>query len=215
MRVGFYHAARGDESLARTRLAVMLQSVRRAMPGIEVTHYTDLTTAAADGADYVNRRNALPLGLASVDACASVAGEWLWIDTDVVVQADVRHVFDQPFDVAVADRRGTVRNRDLGTKCLKVMPFNKGVVFSRSRPFWQAVLKRMESLSGKRQGWMGDQQAMCDVIAAGAFDVVVLESRYNYPPHREDEDVSGQAITHYKGKSRKPWMLDRYLVGAA
>lgn len=208
MNVGFFHAGRGDERQARARIAVLLQSVRAALPGVPVAHFTDLTTAPVKGADVVLRRNVLPIATARVDAYASVSGEWLFIDSDVIVQVDVRRVFDQVFDVALADRRGTLRPEDAEGKCVTAMPYNSGVIFSRSPAFWQAALVRIAELSVKRQGWMGDQQAMCDVIASGAFDIKVLPSTYNYPPHRHDENVSDKAILHFKGRSRKDWMLD-------
>lgn len=208
MNVGFYHAGRGDEQPARARIAILLQSVRTALSGVPVVHFTDLTTAPIKGVDVVLRRNVLPTATARVDAYASVSGEWLFIDSDVIVQADVRHIFEQSFDVALADRRGTERAVDAGTKCFTSMPYNSGVIFSRSQAFWQAALVRIAELSIKRQGWMGDQQAMCDVIASGVFDVKVLPSTYNYPPHRHNENVSDKAVLHFKGRERKAWMLD-------
>jgi hypothetical protein len=57
-----------------------------------------------------------------------------------------------------------------------------------------------------RQEWMGDQAAMCDTIAAGRYDVSILPAAFNYPPKDPHEDLSGQAIAHFKGP-RKAWML--------
>lgn len=212
MNVGFYHAGRGDESAPRRRIRALVRSVRRAMPGVSLTHFTDLTTEKIAGVDEVVRRSPLPIATARLDAYGSVSGEWLFIDSDVLVQQDVRDVFDQAFDIALADRRGTIRPQDEGTKTIASMPFNSGAVFSRTQAFWQATLERISELSEKRQAWMGDQQALCDVIAEGRFDVRILSNRYNYPPHRQDEDVSDKAILHFKGTERKYWMVDHALV---
>lgn len=227
MNVGFYHVGRGDEREARARIGLMVASVRRGIPSALITQFTDLTTARIKGIDDIVRRNVLPIALGCVDAYASVTGEWLFLDTDVVVQSDVRGVFYQLlegpprgrvmpayFDIALADRRGTLREADTG-KSIRQMPFNKGVVFSKSQAFWIAVQQRLAELSEKRQGWMGDQQAMCDTIASGLFNVRVLPSTYNYPPHRHDEDVRDKHILHFKGKERKAWMCDYALKAAA
>jgi hypothetical protein len=203
---GFFHVARGETPHVALA-AAMIQSVREAMPTVEIVHLTDMATAPIEGADRVRRHAPAPIALGCLEAYAACEGEWLFIDTDVIVQSDVRFIFsDATFDVAVATREGTLRPKEVGTKFMAGMPYNKGVVFSRSPDFWAAAAERLRTLSAKRQEWMGDQVAMCHVIAAGGFRVEVLPARYNYPPQRSDEDVTGQAILHYKG-SRKPWML--------
>lgn len=208
MNIGFYHAGRGDERDTRSRIALLMQSIRHWMPDVKVTQFTDLTTQPVKGTDAIVRRGVLPLALACIDAYASVEGEWLFLDTDVLIQDDVTRIFRQSFDIAVSDRRGTFRAQDLGSKALAAMPYNKGAVFSRCQAFWKLALATIESYAERRQGWMGDQVAMCEVIASGRFKVQILPSRYNYPPHRHDEDVSDKAIIHLKGKERKFWMQD-------
>lgn len=188
MKVGFYHT--GPPS---PYAAAMVASVRRVMPDVDVAQLP-----APDG----------PIARAVLEAYASVEGEWLFVDTDVILQEDVRSIFDQPFDVAVATREGTFRPGEDGSKFMTRMPFNKGVVFSRSQPFWRAALDRITEMKPAAQGWMGDQQAMCDVIASGAFRVVTLPNRYNYPPQFRGEPVADKAALHFKGP-RKPWMLER------
>lgn len=188
MTVGFYHA--GPPS---PYAAAMVASVRRVMPDVHVVQLP-----ASNG----------PIARAVLEAYASVSGEWLFVDTDVILQEDVRPVFDQPFDVAVATRAGTFREGEDGSKFMARMPFNKGVVFSRSQAFWVAALERMAGMKPAAQAWMGDQQAMCDVIASGAFHVLTLPNRFNYPPKFRGEPVADKAALHFKGP-RKPWMLER------
>jgi hypothetical protein len=214
VRVGFYHAARGDETVPRARIAALVASVRSQMPAVRLTHFTDLVTAPIVGVDDVLRRPMLPIAHARIDAYAAVEGDWLFLDTDVIVQENVSDVFRQSFDVAVSDRVGTLRDVDYGTKFMALMPYNSGVMFSRCQAFWRAALQAVDGYSPKRKVWMGDQQALCDVIASGRFAVAVLPSRFNYPPHRHDEDVSDKAILHFKGKTRKSWMLQRDEVAA-
>jgi hypothetical protein len=207
--VGVCHVGIGET--VHVRLAALLvASVRRAMPDVSVVHLTDEVTAPIDAADEV-QRHAVTGGVAL--AClelyaAAGAGEWLFVDTDVIVQQDVQHVFDEPFDVAVADRAGTLKDCELGTKFMARMPYNKGAVFSRSPEFWRSAVAACRTMKPTRQQWMGDQQAMNDVIAGGQFRVKVLPNSYNYPPQFAGEHVAEKHICHYKGP-RKPWMLGR------
>lgn len=196
MRVGFYHVERGGTSRGTARALVdrMVQSVRAAMPGVEIAEMTGP----------VDR----PMALGVLEAYASVSGDWLFLDTDVIVQEDVRCVFDTDFDLAVADRTGTFRPGEPETKFMRRMPVNKGVMFSRSQAFWRDTAEACCAYRPERQEWMGDQQAVNDVILRGAYLVQVLPNRYNYPPHARHEDVRDKAILHFKG-GRKGWMLDR------
>jgi hypothetical protein len=209
MTVGFYYA--GPAGTDHVRLAgLLLASVRRSMPGVEVVQFTAPGSAAIAGVDHMVVDPPAPLALARLRAYAACFGDWLLVDTDVVIQRDVRAVFDAPaFDIAVADRSASLRAKEIGSKFMTRMPYNAGAVFSRTAAFWQAAAAALEQASPKRQAWMGDQQAMCDVIAGGAFRVRVLPSGYNYSPHDRDEDLAEQAIVHFKGPNRKAWLLER------
>lgn len=208
MKLGFFHVT--VTNTPHVKLAgALIRSVRRSMPTVEVVHLTDQATERIPGTDRVVRLSPAPIALGCLEAYAACEGEWLFVDTDVIVQRDVRWIFDRPFDIAVARRDGTLKASEMGTKFMTSMPYNKGAVFSRSPAFWQAAAAHLRTLSAKRQEWMGDQAAMCAVIASGAFRVEVLPARYNYPPQHQDEDVNAQAILHYKGP-RKAWMLEAH-----
>lgn len=204
MTVGFYHV----DIPGKTRPALALQmiaSVRRAMPGAPIVQFTSDRAMALPGVDDVAvLPDGLPLALALVNARASVGGEWLFIDTDVIVQKDVRHVFQESgFDVAVATRDGTMRPHEIGSKFIERNLYNAGAVFSRSQRFWVDALAAAYTKE-KRHAWGCDQEAMCAVIHSGRFTVTVLPNTYNYPPFTADEDVRDKAIVHLKGK-RKAW----------
>lgn len=190
MKVGYFH--RELDQPSRT-VRLMRQSVRQALPGVAIVKLPD-----AGG----------PLALAVLQAYASVTGEWLFLDTDTIVQRDVRHVFDEAFDIAVADRAGTLTEADRSGTALQAMPFNKGAVFSRSQLFWDHSLAVLQAMSLSRQAWMGDQIGMNLTISGGKFLVKILPNSYNYPPQSAQEDVSDKHVLHYKGR-RKAWMLER------
>lgn len=187
MKVGFFHR----DLTPSPQKDLMIASVQRVMRGVMVEQLPDIGG---------------PLALAVLESYAAVAGDWLFLDTDVLVQQDVRHVFDDPFDLAVATRDGTLKADEVGTKFMAAMPFNKGAVFSRSPAFWQAAVAIARTYKPSQQAWMGDQRAMNDAIAAGRFLVKILPNGFNYPPRQHDEDVRDKAILHFKGP-RKPWML--------
>lgn len=208
MTVGFFHVARGNTPHVRLA-AALIRSVRLAMPDVSIVHLTDEATPAIADVDDVRRHAPAPIALGCLEAYAACEGEWLFVDTDVIVQRDVREVFQRRFDLAVADRAGTLKATEVGTKFMASMPYNKGAVFSRSPAFWLVAADRLRTLSSRRQEWMGDQQAMCDVIAAGRFNIDVLPATFNYPPMRRDEDLRARAILHFKGP-RKIWMLEAY-----
>ena len=207
MTVGFYHSARKhtDHMICALRL---LRSVRQNLPGVDVVQFTTPESVRVSGVDDVRVLADGPVALNTLEAYGSCSGEWLFTDTDVLVQRDVRDVFDRPFDVAVAERDGTYTGRDLkpGRTFMKVMPYNKGAVFSRSPEFWRAALAVAERYPERKREWMGDQLAMNQVIAGGQFDVAVLPNSYNYPPRTRIEDVRDKHITHWKG-GRKLWLL--------
>jgi hypothetical protein len=134
---------------------------------------------------------------------ASLTGDWLFVDTDVVFQKDVRHVFDSEFDIACTDRKGTVWDN---TWYSDLMPFNMGVTFSRRPEFWQAVLEDLKDMPLKFQKWEGDQLAVGKLYRD--WNTKVLPGLvYNFTPVEREEDRSHAAIVHFKGP-RKDWIED-------
>lgn len=207
MKIGFFHVGRGVTP--HVQLAqVLIVSARRWMPNVEIVHFTDSDTRAIVGVNEVRRQPAGPVALSCLEAYASAGdGDWLFVDTDVVIQRDVRWIFDRSFDIAVASREGTLLEKEVGGKFMASMPYNKGAVFSRSPVFWCEAAAYLRTLSPKRQEWMGDQVAMNAVIATKCFNVEILDPRYNWPPKTKD-DIHDKAILHFKGK-RKAWMLEQ------
>jgi hypothetical protein len=99
---------------------------------------------------------------------AAGADDWLFVDTDIEIRADVRHVFEDPdadFDIAVAERTGTLTEDELHkgeqrSFMAKFGPHNKGAVFSRSSAFWEDAADWLRHQTESKQHWMGDQEAM-------------------------------------------------------
>ncbi len=207
MTVGLYHIDKPDKP--RSHLpALMLASVRRAMPDVEIVQFTTDARMRLAEVDRIVIRPELPLATALLETRTSVSGDWLFLDTDVIVREDVRHVFDQPFDVAFATREGTLRPHEIGTKFMANNRFNSGVAFSRSQQFWRDALANLRTMSEGRQRWCGDQESLTKIVDSGRYQVRVLPNRYNYPPFTAAERLDDKSIVHFKGK-RKAWMQDR------
>jgi hypothetical protein len=222
MKVGFYNTHAPGADVTNLVLADrLIRSVRATMPGVEVWQLSDGQSPAIDGTDGILRLPSAPLALLTAVHYAQRDGEWLLVDTDVIVQRDVRAVFDdQSFDVAVASRSGTLVANELepsheSAKFMERMPHNIGVVFSRCPAFWHEVAQRVAKQNAQAQAWMANQQQACDLIREGKYRSKVLDPGFNWSPRTSDEDVSGHAIVHYKGPVRKPWMLARFHEGVA
>jgi hypothetical protein len=120
---------------------LMVQSVRDTMPHATLFQLTDETSTPADGIDGVLRLPWAPLSLHRARHFANSRNDWLFIDTDVILQRDVSDVFGWDFDIAVADRNWTkAPNGEYRTggqpDYVARFPYNAGVIFSRCPRFW-------------------------------------------------------------------------------
>lgn len=220
MTIGFFYIHTKTDS-AEANLAcarVMVKSAKREMPHVKVVQFTDLTTAEIKGVDAVIRKPSEPMALLRMRHHAGVSGDWLFVDTDVYFQRDVKRVFrEQAFDIAVTNRDWKHLKAAGGFTAR--MPFNTGVVFSRSPSFWREVYGRLRQYPADLQQWMGDQEVIGDLVQENDemrwFDIYQLKgSHFNYPPTIRLEKSEAQRmeeawIVHYKGPSRKPMMLSR------
>jgi len=206
VRVGFYLC--GDDPAYHAMARLCIASVRKSMPGVEVHHLTDENTPEIEGVDSTRMfKGDYPLAVRRMLHNAACEGEWLFIDCDVIVQKDVRHVFDYEFDVALTDREGTITNE---AAYAAVMPYNLGVSFSRSQRFWMFIVEHLQNAPEKWQQWEGDQRLICEFIKQKKmpFKVQVLPGyEYNYPP-KHPGDGTHASIVHYKGQ-RKAHLIDK------
>jgi hypothetical protein len=207
--------------------AILVASLRKAMPATPVVQLSDTRTAAVPGVDRVLRRdwNGAALMTFRMDHYAALPeGAWLLLDTDMVVQADVSVVFelDRAFDVAMHRRERTIVRPPawdefpelLGQDLAAFMPYNTGVVFSRTARFWTVARESLERLEPRYHRWFGDQVAVRMAVETGAFRVLDLHPAFNYTPSSEDDDISRAYVVHYKGV-RKDWMRARHAGSAA
>jgi len=201
VKVGFFCQTPGMHLDMAKHLII---SVRKTMPGVEIVHLTNGECPGASGVDSVLRiPGNVPMAIRRMRHHASLEGDWLLIDTDCVILKDVRHVFDDAFDIAVTDRKGSKWD---GTWYSELMPFNMGVTFSRSPQFWKAVLSELEKAPPKFQQWEGDQLMVGKLWKD--WNTKILPGRiYNFTPEKREDSREHAAILHFKG-SRKEWVND-------
>lgn len=201
MQIGFFTQGEGPHTdIARH----LIDSAKKHMPDVTVHQMTDEKTPVLPGAKAIRLPGKMPMGVRRIAICASLPGNWIFCDTDVLFRRDVRDVFDKPFDLALASREGTLW---AGTDYAKQMPYNTGVVFSKNPECWQAVLDNLLKMAPNSQEWGGEQYLIGKLAQGGEgnpFSIEILPSSYNFTPATKEEDVSHAAILHLKGK-RKAW----------
>ena len=213
MTVGLYTCFRHGDPTHYLHGASLVRDVRREMPGVAVAHLTDADSPSLPWVDRVERLPAGPLLERRIEHYAAHDGDWLFLDTDIELCGDVRGVFADPyFDVALTDRDWPHLTQP--ARLIEEMPYNTGVVFSRSRAFWSEVLATWRDGSpDQRADWLSEQRAVAHVARSGRYRVRVLSGMaYNYPPSSGD-DPRWAAIRHYKGR-RKVWLTRRIYTAA-
>lgn len=204
IKVTFLHV--GEDS----RLPeLMVKSVLKAMPGAEIIQMTDMVTPQIKGVSSVVRKPydgyLMTFRMAHL---AELKGEWITLDTDIIVKKDLRHVFNESFDVALTRREGPIYDKD-GIDIVTYMPYNTGVMFSRNSMFWKLAYKSLLMMPEQAHKWWGDQLSVRLTAENGHFNVLELDcDTYNYSPETE-QDKKDCFVLHYKGK-RKEWMLNEH-----
>lgn len=139
---------------------------------------------------------------------SELAGEWITLDTDIIVLKDLREVFNKgyDFDVALTRRYGKILDQD-GIDIVAYMPYNTGVMFSRNRQFWKDAYKALLKMPESAHKWWGDQLSVRLAVESNRYNVLELNcDEYNYSPNSEKENKDVYVL-HFKGK-RKDWMLN-------
>lgn len=176
-------------------------------PDIEVIRY-----------DLDRRQPMLSRSIAWLDYLRSADGHTVFLDSDLLINGDLAHVFAPGFAVALTYRDGDQK-----------WPINAGINFAHGdhlgeavdfHQFWLDEFRRGHGESGV---WGGDQDTLREIFSEvdfaredsftwrlGALAIRFLPcARYNFSTRRADE-MDGYypdaKALHFKGK-RKPFML--------
>ncbi len=209
MNIAFFAAGVGDH----LEMAVgLVASAKRHMPLAQVLHLTDETTPEVPGATAVRLDGAIDSPADLLDMrirhYMRTTCDTIHVDTDVLFQADVSHVFSRgDWHVALTDRAWP--HLPQPHFVASQMPFNTGVCFTRDGLFWAAVHEHWLRFGDAVQNdWMSEQRAVRMAASDPSWVVRVLPgAQYNFPPDAHTDGASA-LVVHYKGP-RKVLMLER------
>ena len=142
----------------------------------------------------------------------------IFLDSDILINGDLAHVFARDFAVALTYRDGDSK-----------WPINAGINFAHGRRLGQAAafhqlwLDEFRAAHGDRSVWGGDQDTLRELFSAvdfaredcfswrlSALDILFLPcQRYNFSTsytHEMDGHYPESLALHFKGK-RKPQMF--------
>lgn len=200
-----------DHVQGRQVAELMIASVRRAMPSVEIVQMTDTATLGLS-ADVVlrkafNHRHWVPW---LMEFLSELPGEVLFLDSDVIVQRDLAPLFLTKSDVVVTYRGPKVMEG-------RQMPFLFGVVASSTPELWLEVRDRVLAMPNEEdQGWWGQQLAIFDMWmeeqnGRGKWKIASVPcDQYNYVPKSLEDTPADKWVLHFKGPKRKPWMLAKF-----
>lgn len=196
MNVIFPLAGKLDVREAHALAAIMIASVRRAMPHARITQISDAKYPAVPGVDSVLRH-----AWAKVDwivfryeallAFALAYGSHLMLDYDIVVRKDVSGVMQEDFDIAMCvtpDRADAV--------------LNGGVIFCKTHRLYSEGLRIYLSRPDLQDAWEGGQTTQS--MAAKAMRCKFLDfDTYNFTPSGPGKVPASASIVHYRGRRKR------------
>ncbi len=210
IRLGFLHIELTDPYRFRELARRMVVSAKEAMPGIEIVQMTDMRTPiirGVDDAQLVETKEGDEFMPYRLKHLSLFEGDGIFLDTDIIVKRDLREAFDEPFEVGLTKRDYPIFGKQTGQNLAEAMPYNTGVMFSRSQGFWRDCYEYCLSLPKEKQQWWGDQLAVKAIAESGEYKVKVFNCEtWNRVPVRSD-DLGDAYAVHYKGEKRKEWML--------
>jgi hypothetical protein len=218
VKIGFFHVDNGSKEAKENYdcARALVHSARDVMPDIPIVQFTDMATKEVKHVTEVRRKPSEPMALLRMRHHACVRSNWLFVDTDVIFQQDIRGTFKLTFEIGLTSRAWNHVKAAVGFS--ERMPFNTGVVFSKRPHFWQEVYCRLRNYPSEEQQWMGDQAVIGEMFLedSGRYDFRVLSgTRLNFPPLVEDpakqyaQQLKDAHIVHYKGPERKKLLLER------
>jgi hypothetical protein len=158
-----------------------------------VYHLTDKAFPPLAGADVVRRADLAHLPFYG-KWCAQrdlLQGNFIFADCDTRFNADVSHVFDRPFDVALPH----IASPDVN--------FDGGIVFCRKGDFWSVLQTTAPALGPSTTN---EQVHAFNAVAQDyPGHLHILDgATYSYVPRNAADPCTGAAIIHYRGP-RKKW----------
>ena len=190
MRVIFFLSGVPKNSPYYDLAEAAIARARRYIKDAHIVQHTDMETTAILGVDEVVRSDFdCPLILGRMKHLANETEDFLSLDVDLFLRADLEEVFAYPFDVCLVRRYGNanLNGMDCGRYVCSLM-------VSRSIAFWNDLVTEAEKLPIEDQRWIGPQVAI-DAIASKYKILELPEKLYSYH-HDIRPDVKA---VHLKG----------------
>ena len=198
----------------RRMAELMVESCRRAMPGCEVVQLTNQYTKPWDFVDRAITKE-WKRGFNFLTYLCDFyeeLGECLILDSDIIVQGDLRRLAELKADLVVPVRSFAVVADDGAS-----MRVQMGVCYSNSQEVWKEIKRRVAAMEREvDRNWWGIQLVIWDMLQESAkgeskFNIKAVKHRdFNYTP-KDDKDAPKDVwAIHYKGPQRKDWMLKRW-----
>jgi hypothetical protein len=182
---------------------IMIQSVRKAMPGVKIIQLTDMTTKALPADEVVRQPwDGEHLVLHRFMRYAEVNEPCLFLDTDIIVRDSLEPEFELGWGVMVTRRTAPVLDPN-GNNITGIMPYNSGVIGVKDFGYLRECVSLIQGMGEDKKLWWGEQHAMAQIQYKNKYDVPI--EVYNYTPMRQDESFRGRKVLHLKGE-RKSWM---------
>jgi hypothetical protein len=178
MRIAFTHFGVAEEVAL-----VMIESVRKHMPGVTITQLTDNKSRRVYGVDEVRRVEAVSYPYLLYKHMAELPTPFIRVDYDMIFQGDITHILDDDIDFAM-NLHGDPKV--LGSRWGKTYPYAR-------------------HLESGRDGWLGLIPSINEALVN--YRVKALPGEiYNYTPIDRNDRPKDALVIHYKG-NRKHWML--------
>jgi hypothetical protein len=197
MRIAFTHFGVAEEVAL-----VMIESVRKHMPGVTITQLTDNKSRRVYGVDEVRRVEAVSYPYLLYKHMAELPTPFIRVDYDMIFQGDITHILDDDIDFAM-NLHGDPKV--LGSKWGKTYPYAACIWGAKHKSNELAEDFRARHLESGRDGWLGLIPSINEALAN--YRVKALPGEiYNYTPIDRHDRPKDALVIHYKG-NRKHWML--------
>jgi hypothetical protein len=182
-----------------------MKSIKEFMPTARITHLTDQSTKQIKGTDrtirfdpsqHRRRRNINFLGF----ECLSQVNfeEMIFIDPDMMFNANVEPLMKETFDVAVADR-GVTKSVP---HYVRRYPFCS-LMFIKNKDFWKDCYDVFKKWPAGMQ-WTNNMEVVREVLLSGRYRVKILDGDIynrcvgstNLMPRAYDDSVK---VFHFRG----------------
>jgi hypothetical protein len=220
MHIAFYYISLepGPRYEIPNYISYSLASIRKFMPDATITQATNYETPAIPGVDRVARFKSdkiLNRETVGYIGCGFLSQlnykEMIFIDPDMMFNANVEHLFDGDFDISVATR---MKNDPMKEPFRSMFPYNS-LVAVKGPAFWKDCYHAFLEFD---VNWWTSMEVLKMVIDSGKYKVRRLPGEiYNHIDTNSVDDFDRTAkVFHFKGNETvkaymKPF-YERYIA---